>query len=77
MAKLSLLLKVIEGQSQMELEVGRLLPDLDDNVRCGNSLLGPDFPVPMGVTAQEKLMYDPFDWRAAFPRVFKRGALMR
>lgn len=72
-AKLSLLLKVIEGQRQMELEVGRLLPDLDQNVVCGNSLIGSDFPVPFEPTAQELLGINPFDWLTAFPGIFKRG----
>ncbi len=34
-SKLSLLLKVIEGQQQLELELGRLLPDLDQNLLQG------------------------------------------
>src|SRR5207248_9025383 len=47
--KLSLLLKILEGESQetiaeqMKLFRERALPDLDDNVKCGNSLIGPDF----------------------------------
>src|SRR5699024_7456440 len=36
--KLSLLLKVIEGQHQTELNIGRILPDLDANITSGNSL---------------------------------------
>lgn len=41
--KLSLLLKVIEGESQMEIAVERLLPDLSDNIKCGNSLISSDY----------------------------------
>jgi type I restriction-modification system DNA methylase subunit len=42
-AKLSLLLKVIEGESQTALAVERLLPDLGGNIMCGNSLVDIDF----------------------------------
>ena len=47
--KLSLLLKVLEGENQdtlerqMRLFRERALPDLGSNVKCGNSLIGPDF----------------------------------
>jgi type I restriction-modification system DNA methylase subunit len=47
--KLSLLLKVMEGENQDTLErqlklfKERALPDLGSNIKCGNSLIGPDF----------------------------------
>ncbi len=47
--KLSLLLKVLEGESEQtvsgkqKLLHTRVLPDLDRNIKCGNSLIGPDF----------------------------------
>ncbi len=47
--KLSLLLKVLEGESdesiqkQLMLFHKRALPDLADNIKCGNSLISPDF----------------------------------
>jgi len=47
--KLSLLLKVLEGESSetigrtLELFHERALPDLGNNIKCGNSLIGPDF----------------------------------
>jgi len=47
--KLSLLLKVLEGetdqiqQRDFLTERQRILPDLAANIRCGNSLIGPDF----------------------------------
>ena len=46
--KLSLLLKVLEGESkdvieaQQKLYRERALPDLGDNIKCGNSLIGSD-----------------------------------
>ena len=36
--KLSLLLKVLEGESQFKLFHERALPDLGNNIKCGNSL---------------------------------------
>ncbi len=46
--KLSLLLKVLEGETKesvqrMLLQKERALPDLANNIRCGNSLIGRDF----------------------------------
>ena len=46
--KLSLLLKVLEGENKDALEAQqklikeKALPDLDDNIKCGNSLIGSD-----------------------------------
>ncbi len=72
-AKLSLLLKVIEDQDQMELEVGQLLPNLNENIRCGNSLIGSDFQLPLSLEPYEEIIYNPFDWESAFPEVFGAG----
>jgi type I restriction-modification system DNA methylase subunit len=69
-AKLSLLLKVIEGETQLAFAIDRLLPDLEQNVRCGNSLVGNDF---FGSASLQTLSDDelasvnPFDWAEAFP----------
>lgn len=47
--KLSLLLKVLEGESgdavasQMDIFKARALPDLSSNIKCGNSLIGHDY----------------------------------
>jgi type I restriction-modification system DNA methylase subunit len=71
--KLSLLLKVIEGQQQMELNVGRILPDLDANITCGNSLVGTDFPMPLFLTAEEELQFNPFDWQDKWPKILDDG----
>lgn len=71
--KLSLLLKVIEGQTQLEFEVGRLLPDLDLNIRCGNSLIDVDFPMPMDATEEERLQFNPFSWTDEFPSIMDKG----
>ena len=41
--KLSLLLKVVENRGQLGLLNERILPDLGENIQCGNSLIGPDY----------------------------------
>ncbi|MRR32714.1 restriction endonuclease subunit M, partial [bacterium] len=41
--KLSLLLKVVENPGQLGLLSERILPDLGENIKCGNSLIGPDY----------------------------------
>jgi type I restriction-modification system DNA methylase subunit len=78
--KLSLLLKVLEDESgesldsQMKLFHDRVLPDLDRNIQCGNSLIGPDFDdgeLKLNDEAKERI--NPFDWQAGFPQVFKAG----
>ncbi len=78
--KLSLLLKVLEGENeqtqgqQLRLFQERALPDLADNIKCGNSLIGPDFYEgrQMGLfDAEEMYRINVFDWEAEFPSVFR------
>lgn len=71
--KLSLLLKVVEGQSQLELDVGRILPDLESNVTCGNSLIGTDFQMPLNLAPEEKLQFNPFNWKSKWPSIMAKG----
>ena len=69
--KLSLLLKVLEGETGQTLQTifrlfqERALPDLGDNIKCGNSLIGPDFyqqgELPL-LTDDEKYRINVFDW---------------
>jgi hypothetical protein len=52
------------------------LTQLDDNIRCGNSLVGPDFWAGRQVEAfpqEERERVNAFDWQVAFPRVFAAG----
>ncbi len=76
--KLSLLLKVLEGENQETLERQRrlwherALPDLSSNIKCGNSLIGPDFyDVKQGTLFDEEEQYriNAFDWHAEFPEI--------
>ena len=78
--KLSLLLKVLEGESgetltnQIKLFQERALPDLSGNIRCGNSLIGTDFYDGAQLTLlgdEDQYRINCFDWEKEFPEVFK------
>jgi len=78
--KLSLLLKVLEGESEATIEQQlrfaqeRALPDLGSNIKCGNSLIGPDFYHDKQMSfldKEERDRINVFDWHAEFPEVFK------
>ena len=73
--KLSLLLKVLENASgQLELGMERILPDLGNNIKCGNSLVGEDyFEGKLMVDNEERNRVNPFEWKSAFPEVFAQG----
>ncbi len=81
--KLSLLLKVLEGEShetigsQLALFQERVLPDLGKNIKCGNSLIGNDYyegrQLTMLVDEEERYRVNAFDWKAEFPQVFTRS----
>ncbi len=74
--KLSLLLKVLEGESGETISKNltffkeRALPDLGDNVKCGNSLLDYDFYKSYSMsllTEDDKFKLNVFDWHEEFP----------
>jgi len=79
--KLSLLLKVLEGESdetlgrQLALLQERVLPNLDRNIKCGNSLIGPDYFAGQLVAADpdELRRVNPFDWEREFPEAMRAG----
>jgi hypothetical protein len=73
--KLSLLLKVLENASgQLELGMERILPDLGNNIKCGNSLIGFDyFEGQLFPDDEERARVNPFDWQREFPEVFAKG----
>ena len=83
--KLSLFLQMLEGEGKQYVNSSMLLfresdlhvlPDLGDNIKCGNSLVGSDF-----YTNQELNLFDEdaiykinaFDWDKEFPEIFKNG----
>jgi len=82
--KLSLLLKVLEGETEASLSaqmkmLERALPDLGGNIRCGNSLIGPDFYAGRQLSLlDEEEMYriNVFDWNGdtdGFGAIMKAG----
>jgi hypothetical protein len=75
--KLSLLLKIIEGETpQLGFAFERVLPDLEKNIQCGNSLIDEDFYDTLslpGFTDDASAAINAFDWRAAFPEIFRTG----
>jgi hypothetical protein len=74
--KLSLLLKVLEGQKDLSLFAReRALPDLGQNIKCGNSLIGPDFYHNQQLDLFDdeiKFKINAFDWQAEFEEIFSR-----
>lgn len=78
--KLSLLLKVLEGENdetlskQLTLFQERALPDLGNNIKCGNSLIEWDILRENPNLTQEEIeKINPFDWEKEFPEIFQRG----
>lgn len=49
------------------------LSSLDHTIRCGNSLVGPDFWAGRAGDDAGRERINAFDWRATFPEVFARG----
>ncbi len=82
--KLSLLLKVLEGESEQTLATQlrfyheRALPDLGSNIKCGNSLIGQDFYQQTELRfpdEEERYRINAFDWggKDGFPETMKAG----
>ncbi len=80
--KLSLLLKVLEGESKQTLDSqlllyhARALPDLASNIKCGNSLIGPEFYDMQQASLfddEERYRINVFDWIAEFPETMQTG----
>jgi len=78
--KLSLLLKVLEGESRelqgRQMEFHRVLPDLGKNIQCGNSLIGHDFYQQLALpnlTDDDKYRLNTFEWRDGFPEIMRNG----
>lgn len=73
--KLSLMLKCMEGETKSSINAQmnfgeRVLPTLDDNIKCGNSLIDVDFyDTEFDFGSDRKIK--PFNWQNAFPEVFQ------
>ena len=82
--KLSLLLKLMEGETEqtsagfLRFDQAQLLPDLSQNIKCGNSLVGSDFYQDKNMTLfepAEKIKINAFDWESeqGFSDIMKAG----
>ena len=80
--KLSLLLKCLEGetketvQAQIQLFHERVLPTLDENIKCGNSLIDFDIFVKFPDLNEDirlKRKINPFNWKLGFKETFENG----
>ena len=77
--KLNLLLCVLENENQntigqMSLIHQRVLPDLSNNIKCGNSLIGSDFYQGQQLDlfdTEAQYRINAFDWETEFPQIFK------
>jgi len=79
-SKLNLLLKALEGETQasisqqMSLFHERVLPNLSNNIKCGNSLIAPDFyDDQFDLFPEQMKKINAFDWHQGFPEVFEQG----
>ena len=79
--KLSLYLKLLENEGKeaegqlFSFSDMTLLPSLEENVKCGNSLVGTDFynQATLGLNKDEEIKVNCFDWEKEFPSIFKNG----
>lgn len=80
--KLSLLLKVLEGETKQSLQmdllsgIERILPDLGNNIKCGNSLIDDDyynFRLFDDVNIDEQNRINSFNWENVFQDIYKNG----
>lgn len=78
--KLSLLLKVLEGEAReqkgKQVDFYRVLPDLGNNIKCGNSLIEPNFYKQQDLPAfdeEGRIKINAFNWSGEFPAIVERG----
>jgi len=81
--KLSLLLKVLEGESEQSLATQlrlfheRALPDLGNNIKCGNSLISTDFYLGHQTSFltddEERYRINAFVWDSEFRQILSSG----
>ena len=80
--KLSLLLKLMEDENTESADTLfkhsdlKLLPDLQNNIKCGNSLIGSDFykDKELSLFGKEEIRkMNTFDWEKEFSEIFKDG----
>jgi len=75
--QLSLYLKMLEGENRTTMARERdlfgstvaILPPLEENIKCGNSLIASDF----SMVPEELLRVNAFDWEVQFREIMKNG----
>lgn len=81
-ARFSLLLKVLEDESAGAIEShfarynSRALPNLNENIKCGNSLVDStyfDYDEDSLTSAEQMCLLNPFDWDKGFADVSRQG----
>jgi adenine-specific DNA-methyltransferase len=78
--QLSLFLKMLEDETtatandMMVLFHETILPNLTNNIKCGNSLIGTEIlTTKLDLDLDHERKLNPFDFELAFPKVFKKG----
>ncbi len=78
--QLSLFLKMLEDETtstandMMVLFHEKILPNLTNNIKCGNSLIGTDIlNTKLNLDLEQERKLNPFDFKLAFSKVFKKG----
>ncbi|MHB8997557.1 MAG: Eco57I restriction-modification methylase domain-containing protein [Armatimonadota bacterium] len=78
--KLNLLLKCLEGETEQTLQTQqqmfheRVLPNIDSNIKCGNSLIGPDYYTGrLDYDEEEQRRVNAFDWQREFKEIMNSG----
>ena len=77
--KLALLLIVLEGATEQRLALQlrfaheRALPDLDNNIKCGNSLIDDQFMGLAGLDPDVRASIRAFDWGREFEAIMRTG----
>jgi type I restriction-modification system DNA methylase subunit len=78
--KLSLLLKALEGETDSSIQTSlqlfneRVLPTIDSNIQCGNSLIASDFyNKQLNFTPKEMRQINVFDWKDSFKEIFQNN----
>jgi type I restriction-modification system DNA methylase subunit len=61
---MSLYLKALEGEFMLVGPKHERLPELKYNIRCGNSLIGPDIEKETPLSEEERERIRPFDWHS-------------
>ena len=63
-SKFSLLLKLIENETEPSVMSSKpILPELEDNIKCGNSLVSDNDIEEFNITSEDLVNIAPFDWK--------------